>query len=98
MEEINLKGISQNSKMKAVAAELKVTSAVQWYKAGLERNCCAIGHYYPSETLEKERSIPTQVQQLLTQFKEIFKELKGLPPIGVKITKSYFIPLPSRSV
>nr|CAD1843422.1 unnamed protein product [Ananas comosus var. bracteatus] len=79
-KQISLKGISEGSKMEEAAAELKAITAVQWYKAGLEGNCCAIGHYYSSETLEEEKGIPLPVGQVLTKFEEIFQEPKGLPP------------------
>nr|CAD1821575.1 unnamed protein product [Ananas comosus var. bracteatus] len=79
-----LKGIAEGSKMKTSTAELKSITAKQWYKAGLEENCCVIGQYCPAQCKEPEDTIPPQVQEVLRQYEGVFQEPQGLPPRRVR--------------
>lgn len=69
---MTIKGITEGAKLKAISVE-------QWYKAGLKGNCCAIAQFKASEEKE-EGEIPTEIQQVLNQYEDLFQEPKGLPP------------------
>nr|CAD1835735.1 unnamed protein product [Ananas comosus var. bracteatus] len=75
-----LKGIVEGSKERTFTAELKSISAKQWYKAGLEGRCCAIGQYCPTQLEKQESNIPPRVQEVLLQYEGVFQEPQGLPP------------------
>ncbi|XP_020095072.1 uncharacterized protein LOC109714771 [Ananas comosus] len=79
-----LRGIAEGSKERASTAELKSISAKQWYKAGLEGNCCVIGQYCPTQLEGQESNIPPRVQEVLLQYEGVFQEPQGLPPQRVR--------------
>ncbi len=71
-KQMRLKGISEGSKVKVVAAELKIIITEQWYNASLKENCCAIEKYYPIEATKGEEHITQEIQKALTQYEDVF--------------------------
>ena len=47
-------------------------TAIQWYKAGLEGNCCAIERMVNNEKDKKEIEISTVVKEILKQYTNVF--------------------------
>ncbi len=82
---ITVRGIAEGAKLKAIGAK-------QWYKVGMQGNCCAIAHLRSLE--RNEQDIPKEIQEVLEQYIALFQELKGLPPSRVYDHK---IPLQPRS-
>lgn len=62
-----LKGIFEGTKLGETAAKLKSILVAQWYQAGLEGNCCAIGQYVPTKAAAEKEELPILIQDVLNR-------------------------------
>ena len=66
--QMTLKGITEGSKLKYTKVKLQMITAIQWYKTGLQNNCCAIGRMMNNEKSKEEAEIPITVKEVQKQY------------------------------
>lgn len=71
-KKVELRGMAEKATIKSLTAR-------QWRQEYFEGSCCALAQLLRVEEAE-QMNIPPQIQAVLQEFEDVFKEPQGLPP------------------